>query len=431
MATRTRATGKGRNDSAPTAPKRDIAVAVLGAGAPHASLMAGALAATYHAGKTFDVFFTSGGGALMGLLFVAPRIKTPIDALRDVAEFGVDERIYRLFPIGYKTFFKQSRFTRQVREWAEHFKVEVAPRPFPGHAAPPGYDPRQQRRRRLYNDVVDFWASVLTPPRLGPTSLGLCDHLPFLEDMVDFPTANRRLPPSGLDLSRPVPVLLPPAPGGERYVADLHPGWFYVNAYNLDAKELEQFQNKTAANTPTGSAGALTPAAIRAALSFPFIYPPQEINGARYCEGALIDPLNLPGVVDVVVNRATTRTTPTPEKIGTIRFFLFDILGALEEQLMSCPQSLWDAYGLSILTPVISLAKMSKKIFGKVPGSPELVRVDFTIPAKSRARPLDWSYANTTALWDEGWATGEKLVREHKRHLPDRQDRDGPSYSGE
>lgn len=425
MARRTRAADKDARGSNRSRLKRDIAVAVLGAGAPHASLMAGALAYMYEKKKTFDIFFTSGGGALIGLLFVAARNKKPSDALRDVAEFGIDERIYRLFPVGYKTFFKQSWLTRQVRDWAEHFKLDVEPRPFPGQTHPPGYDAKEQRQRRLYNDAVDFWASALTPPRLGPTSLGLCEHLPFLEDMVDFRTANRPLPPSGLNLS--IPILLPAPPGGPYYTADLHPGWFYVNAYNLDKTRIEQFQNDIPANRPAGSAGSLTPAAIRAALSFPFVYPPQEINGARYCEGALIDPLNLPGVVDVVVDRSTARTTTTPEETPTIRFFLFDILGSLEKQLMSRPRSLWDAYGLSILTPVISLARMSQKIFCAIPNVPELVRVEFTIPEKSRARPLDWSYANTTALWDEGWATGEKLVAEHGQHLPARKDPEAPA----
>src|SRR5689334_17560370 len=72
-------------------PQRDLAIAVLGAGAPHASLLAGALAYLYRYNKTFDIFFTSGGGALVGLMFVAPHknLGAADSALREVAEFGV------------------------------------------------------------------------------------------------------------------------------------------------------------------------------------------------------------------------------------------------------------------------------------------------------------------------------------------------------
>jgi hypothetical protein len=402
-----------------SAQRRNIAVGVLGAGAPHAGLMAGALAYMYRHNKTFDIFFTSGGGALIALLFVAPRKgKRADDALREVAEFGIDERIYRLFPVGYKTFFKQSWFTREFHEFAERLKLPVAPRPFPGQKPPPGYDPAKQDRRRLYNDVVDFWASALTPPRIGPTTLGLCAHLPFLEEMVDFDAVNRPVPPSGLDLEIKIPIIIGPLPNGQVVVYDLHPGWFYVNAYNLDAKRIEQFSN-TIPNRTT-DAGSLTPDAIRGALSFPFVYPPEMVNGHPYCEGALIDPLNLPGVTRVVTDRASEKIVDVDDA-QEMRLYLFDILGSLERKLMYCPRSLWDAYGLSILTPVISLAKMSKRIYRlKNPKGPQLVPVKFRIPEQSRDRPLDWSYSNTTALWDAGWRAGKRFLDEYGDELPDR-----------
>ena len=81
---------------------RPKAVLVLSGGAPHAALLAGALAAIYRANKTFDIFYTSGGGALMALLFIGAKGKRPDEALRDVVEFGVADAIYRWFPVGYK-----------------------------------------------------------------------------------------------------------------------------------------------------------------------------------------------------------------------------------------------------------------------------------------------------------------------------------------
>ncbi len=415
----TRASSSNKKDS--------VAIAVFGAGAPHAGLMAGALAYMYrYSKKTFDVFFTSGGGALISLLFVAPRDKKrPDEALREVAEFGVDDRIYQAFPVGYKTFFKNSQFTELFREWAESYKLHVEPRPFPGEDPPASYDPRQQRRRRLYNDWIDFWFSALTPPTIGPTSAGLCSHLPFLEAMVDFDRVNKQLSPSGFDFTIPVMVSLNPP-----IAVYLNYGWFYVNAYNLDTKSLQQFSNAMTAprgsgqpgpvEPPKGFAGPLTPAAIRAALSFPFIYPPHPVNGALYCEGADVDPLNLPDMVGVV--RRRDAGMPSQGKLPTVRVFLFDILGALEKTIMFSPRNLWEAYGLSILTPVVSLAKMSETIYRKTPDRPELIDVPFAIPRQRRDRPLDWSYSNTTALWDAGWEAGKKFLAEHGDKLPDRVD---------
>jgi NTE family protein len=405
--------------------KNPIAVAVLGAGAPHAGLLAGALAYIHRkTKKTFDLFFTSGGGALIGLLFVAPKGKAPDEALREVAEFGVDERIYRFFPVGYKTFFKDSPYLRQFQQAASRFKLKVEPRPFPGERPPAGYDPREQRRRRYYNDWVDFWFSALTPSTLSPRADGLCAHLPFLEDLVDFSRetgVNRRLPPPGVDFL--LPVVLPAAPD-VRLEVDI--GWFYVNAYNLSTAKIEQFTN---------SAG-LTPTHIKAALSFPLVYPPQKVGSSFYCEGADVDPLNLPNLADVIAAQLGQQTMQAPnlarevkprtfliKTLPDINVYVFDILDSLEREIVYTPKSLWDAYGLSILTPVVSLAGMSRKIFERgLPPNWTVRTVTFDIPKTRRKRPLDWSYPNTTALWDAGWEAGRRFVAEHGHELPDRAD---------
>jgi hypothetical protein len=70
--------------------------------------------------------------------------------------------------------------------------------------------------------------------------------------------------------------------------------------------------------------------------------------------------------------------------------------------------------------PLISLAQNSKTIFRRLPNAPELEDVKFDIPEKSAKRPLDWSYANTTALWGGGWQVGKKFVDKYGSHLPNR-----------
>ena len=415
----------GGPSSQPSKPSR-LAVGVLGAGAPNSPLMAGALAYMYREGKTFDIFFTSGGGALIGLLFVAPGPgKRPDEALRDVVEFGIDERIYKAFPVGYKTFVKRGFFTEQIHGIADILKVDVKPRPFPGEAVPADYDAKSQQRKRFYNDLIDLWALAVTPPRIGPRSLGLCEPLPYLEELIDFRAANSAVSPSGLNLNIPIPITLPASgPGSGLQSASLRFGWFYVNAYNLAQREIHYFSNSDPKDAATGYAGSLTPEAIRAALSFPFIYPPQEIKGEPYCEGALVDPLNLPRAIPIIARMPEgtqlLKSLDPSGNVPEVTFYLFDILGSLETQLMYSPRDLWEAYGLSILTPVISLAKCSETIFTSNPSSPRLEKVSFKIPRASKDRPLEWTYRNMSALWDAGWEAGKTFVGQFRDHLPNR-----------
>jgi hypothetical protein len=395
-----------RRTSADTAengddPRRGPRVLVLSGGAPHAGLLAGALCAVYRRGKTFDMIWASGGGALMALLLVAHKTtrRTPCAdaALRDVVDFGVSESIYRFFPVGYKTFFKVGPFTRPLRAVAEAIKRDTTPRPFPDEPHVP-YASEGEGRRRLFNDLVDFCASALTPTTF-PFSSGLCEPLPFLEDKISFEKANLPLPPSGLQ----------PKTGS----------WFYVNAYNLQTHKIEQFTN-----------GNLSPEKIRAALAFPLIYPVQTVNGAPYCEGADVDPINLP-CLDIEL----TRHNPGA------RVYVLDILGSLEEEIIRPPRSAWGAFGLSLVVPVVSLAEKCLRLWdpgylkarddAKAAGEPTFVTpnksnsvryVRFDIPPAQRGRVLEWSHENACALFDAGFATGQKFMDKYGWELPRRRD---------
>jgi NTE family protein len=374
-------------------------ILILSGGAPHAGLLAGALCAVYRAGKTFDVIWASGGGALIALLFAAPKVKCADDALRRVVDFGVSDSIYRWFPVGYKTFFKVGPFTRPFRQMAQHLKVATAPHPFPDVPRPePG--PGNQSRRRLFNDLVDFGFSALTPTTF-PFSTGLCEPLPFLEDTVDFERANRPQSPSGFPPNGRAP-------------------WFYLNAFNLRLGEIEQFKN-----------GNLSPATIRAALAFPFVYPAQEIGREPYCEGADHDPINLPGLENIV-GRDENQLKP-PE------YYVFDILGSLEKELLRRQHSLWSAFGLSLVVPVASLAVKSLQLWD--PEYDKIVRkgrqlgnlvaetkqakyLSFEIPRRQKGRVLEWSYENAAALFDAGFKSGKELIANYRDSLPKRLDKD-------
>lgn len=383
-------------------PKR-TSILILSGGAPHAALLAGALCAVYRAGKTFDVIWASGGGALIALLFAAPRIKCADDALRRVVEFGVSDSIYRWFPVGYKSFFKVGPFARPFHKVAQHLKVETAPHPFPD-VPPPLPGTEDQPRRRLFNDLIDLTLSLLTPTTL-PFSTGLCEPLPFLEEIVDFDRANQPRSPSGF------PPKLPPD------VADRAP-WFYVNAFNLRSCEIQQFNN-----------GQLSPASIRAALAFPLVYPAQEFNGDSYCEGADFDPINLPGLDAKVCDRRA--------QLKDADYYVLDILGSLEKEILQPQRSLWSAFGLSIVFPVVSLAvkclqlwdyqyedvKKARQQGNLVHETKKAKYVSFEIPRSQRGRVLEWSYENAGALFDAGFKSGDELIGKYGDRLPYRQDR--------
>jgi predicted acylesterase/phospholipase RssA len=101
-----------------------------------------------------------------------------------------------------------------------------------------------------WNDWMHLMMSALSPSDLHSGSLGLCAHLPFLEQSIDFSAVPRMAPE------------------------------FYINAYNLDRHRMQIW-----------SKDQITPAHVRASLSFPS-FTPTEIDGEHYIEGAALDTLN-------------------------------------------------------------------------------------------------------------------------------------------
>jgi NTE family protein len=368
-----------------------IVVGVLSAGAPHSPLMAGALYAIHEKKLTFNLILTSGAGAIMGLLFMGPKGKSPPAGLRDVVEIGVSDAIYRFFPLGYKTFFKASPFTKLFADLANRFKVPVSPREIGKELS------ESQRRKRLYNDSIDFWFSALTPTSLTLLSKGLCAPPPFLDDLIDFHKVNHRPPHD------PLKALV-------------------VNAYNIDKKRMDWF------STPH-----LNAAHLRAAFAFPFIYPPAELGSHPYYEGATYDPLDSHVPVPYQMRahghpRVTLSGVPDLDTIlqtffdGKARsiqnyeFVIIDILGSLATHLVRAPRDLWDAYGLSIMVPIVALAKKSEDAIGE---HPNIHRIRFHIPEDRRADLLEWNYSNLAAMFDIGYAAGLKWIQDNPYVLPE------------
>jgi NTE family protein len=80
-----------------------VTALLLGGGAPTLTMQAGALAALHEHGVKFDIVSTAGAGMLIGLLYAAPKGRSPGQALAQTKEMGVHDSIYEHFPINFKS----------------------------------------------------------------------------------------------------------------------------------------------------------------------------------------------------------------------------------------------------------------------------------------------------------------------------------------
>ncbi len=152
----------------------------------------------------------------------------------------------------------------------------------------------------------------------------------------------------------------------------------------------------------------LTPGSLGPALSFPFIYPPTEIGGDDYIEGAALDSINFkPLVSDDEHAPGLHRDVDT--------LVVFDILG--DDNLIRKPRNLYDAWVRSIITPLVKIAKSDLRLFelqhnvDPVTGVPKrhLLKVDLMggIPPDHWPEVLDWSESNMQLLFRIGYQAGQ------------------------
>jgi predicted acylesterase/phospholipase RssA len=335
---------------------------LLGGGAPTLTLEAGALAALHDNGVRFDVISTAGAGMLVGLLFVAPKGATPRQALENTREMGVHDTLYDLFPVNFKVFHKPGSLADRYRQW-----LQSLPRLVPG----------QDLGSRLFADWMSLWFAALCPSDLSNSSLGLCDHAPWIDEVVDFDKLKE------------------------------YPGEFYMNAYCLEDQKMDIFDKYE-----------ITPNHFRAALAFPFIYPPFELNGKTYIEGSAIDTLCFEGVLKYYDRRVAKKDRLEPLD----HIVVFDVLSS--KNIIRAPRTLYDAWVQSIMVPLVEIAKDDIALFkyrykdrwakqwGK-DGEELLLQVKFDIPKEHWPYALDWSYSNLSKLYDIGYAAGLKFCADH------------------
>ncbi|RXZ43594.1 patatin-like phospholipase family protein [Crenobacter cavernae] len=348
--------------SGKTVNKKHKKALLIGGGAPNSTLMAGALVAFLEKGVEFDVISASGAGALMGLLYTAPKAGDPATALRQWAQVGVADPIYGLLPVNYKVFMKPGAAADAYRSWLNSNPFTA---PFFNPASPLGSGP--------FSDWVKLVLATLSPSDLSSSSLGLCAHLPFAEQVIDFAA-----------------------------IAAIKPD-FYINAYNVTQQKMTVWGKNE-----------ITPAHLKAAFSFPLIYPPYTIGDNDYIEGASIDTLNFKALVK-------DDGSLHPE-LDTL--VVFDILGA--DKLIAKPKDLYDAWVHSIITPLVEIAKDDIRLFDLVynrdaDGQPKrkLLKVGLLDGLSDEEWPtvLDWSNSNLQRLFEIGYRAGLAFCEENAATL--------------
>ena len=362
--------------------KQRTAAVVLGGGAPNGGLMAGALAAIYDGKKTFNEFYCSGAGAAVALVYLAPQgNKSSSEALHQLNEVAVDDAIYKWVPLGYKTFYKRGPLTVPFKQIGNLFKLTES------SGEPPGL-------RRLYNDWVDLVVATITPSDLTLSSESLCAHFPFVDSVVDF----------------------------AKLKALKNKCRFFMNAYCIESGKSQQFSIDT---------DDIGPEHFYAALSYPFIYPPTRIGNHHFYEGAAYDPLNFPKLHRQCCKNAVDM------------LLIVDILGAYQKALIRRPTNLFDAYGISILMPLVAMAGKDRARFTSF--HQQLTRdarkenqrgrsqrrlyslrsLTFNVSPSDYGTMCDWSHSNMQRLWQIGYESGAQFVKEFGDELPDRAS-DGP-----
>jgi NTE family protein len=282
----------------------------LGGGAPNFTLMSGALLALVEARIRFDIISMAGAGAVVGLMYLAPKAGlTKQRSLKNTVNFGISDAIYEMLPINYKTFAKSGPSADAFNEF--WFSLPIVQEAMRMH------DGDMSDREKLWADWLLFLGAAMCPTDLSFFSKGICEHPKFIEEFIDL-----------------------------KKVGDIRPQ-IEINAFDIKRHRIHDFKNRDLAQRPKET--------LRAALSFPFIYPPHELGGRVYYEGAAFQTLN---------------------KLNSIKEIdRFIILNPLRSNLVQKPDNLWDAYTQSIIMPVVGIAESE-------------------VESHRRVRPLDvsWMY---------------------------------------
>ena len=334
---------------------------LVSGGAPTLHLAAGALCAFHEHKVEFKVLAASGAGALPALLYMVPKHGDPQAALKSVVDMNIHDAIYDLIPSNFKVFFKYGPFAPlfwQLGKMIPHFPLDPK-------------DRSTNAGKRLYNDLIDFVATAITPTTLTYWSKSVLRRVQVVDDLVDW----NALPNARQD--------------------------FFLNTFSLNTQRLDHFTKKT-----------MTPSAFYAALAMPWLYPPTAatVGGPLYTEGASHDPSAI---------GAALQNEPPPKVASLDAMIVLDTIGS---DLWVDPESLHEALELTIMDPIVTLSEnvaalyaLQEEVYNKeprpIPGfaPPKVYRLLFDIPPWKRGQILEWSYSNALTLWETGYRAASKF----------------------
>ncbi len=316
---------------------------VLSGWAPALTLMSGAMLGFSDAGIKFDVISTAGVGALIGLLSLAPKHGTPEQALAELPNLFVSDILYAALPVNFKLFHKFGPFAKPMHDLRNRIpRIKLDPKA----ASPLG---------RLLNDWVDLAFCAMTPSTFEPKSAGLMSPGPEIDELVDFAALKAAAPR------------------------------FYLNAFNLDERTLEIFDNHTTSAD-----------AYRAAEALPLLFAPQRMpSGDLYTTGATHDPTGL-------------QTIWLKHRDSLDAIIMLD---PMARAIWREPTNIYDAFQLMLMNPIIALQVLISTLYAKTDRLAETVRrerpqvrlpklyyVPFDIDRSYYPRMLSWSHANAVVL---------------------------------
>jgi NTE family protein len=339
---------------------------VLSGWAPAMTLMSGAMLGFMEKGVQFDVISTTGVGALIGLLSLAPKTGAPKEALEELPNMFVSDLLYSVLPINFKLFHKFGPFSKPMHNLRNRIpKIRLDPKV----SSPVS---------RLLNDWVDLAFCAMTPSTFELKSQGMMSPSPEIEDLVDF----TKLKDAKLE--------------------------FYLNAFNLDQRILEIF-DKT----------STTADAYHATEALPVLFAPHRMaSGDLSTTGATHDPTGLQAIwlkhkddLDAVVmldpmSRAIWRE---PANIhDAFQLMLMNPIIALQG-LISAFYA-WTDHTSEVLRKQNPRVKL-----------PKLYYVPFPIDEKYYPNMLKWTHSNAVALekigHDAAVAFAEALLSNHQVEL--------------
>jgi predicted acylesterase/phospholipase RssA len=327
---------------------------VVSGGAPTVHLAAGALCAFSERGIDFEVIACAGAGALPALLFAAPKNRTREDALKRVVNINVHDAIYSLLPNNYKVFHKYGPFSQFFWQLGQLFHTDLKTE-----------ERYNNSPQRLYNDLVDLVTTAITPTTLRYSAKSVLTRVEVINELIDWDALK--------DFKKQ----------------------FYLNAFSLKDGILRVFKKED-----------MSPEAFYAALAMPWLYPPTEVMGVTYTEGASHDPSGLEAVMK--------NESPALQAMRALDGII--VVDTIGPDFWVDPESTLESLALNIMDPmsaltenVVGLYAVQEHVFNDMPGAigptvpmPRVYRLPFHVPFWERSKLWDWSYSNALALWDAG-----------------------------